>query len=99
MEPGSPEAILAWYSCARRLHIVRLARDRPRNFARAASISLWLASLRKPEPLRLGERHPQCHAIPIEKYHEHAQGMTSDLLRLDANDLADAMAWIDDEIT
>ena len=49
IEAGSPEAILAWYSWARRLHIVRLARERPRNLEIAASISFRLDSLRSPD--------------------------------------------------
>src|SRR5258707_3593234 len=53
MEAGTPELILASYSWARRLHIVRFALERPFSLVRATSISLRLDSLRNPETFAL----------------------------------------------
>ena len=98
IEAGSPEAILAWYSWARRLHIVRLARDRPRSLASAASISLRLDSLRRPETLALPSGTRSVMRSLSNVHDEDAQRVAGDFLYLDSGDLADPMGGIDYEI-
>jgi len=48
--------------------------------------------------LGLGERNPQRHPVLVEEHHEHAQRMTGDLLRLNADNLADPVGRIHNEI-
>ena len=97
-KPGSPEAIFAWYSCARRLHIVRLARERPRNLASAASISFWLDSRRSPDTLAFPSGTRSVIRSLSKVHDKDAEHMAGDLLRLDGGDLADPMGRIDHQI-
>jgi hypothetical protein len=47
----------------------------------------------------LGDRDPQRHAVAVEADHEKFQLVAGDFLFLDAEDLADAVRRIDNEIT
>jgi hypothetical protein len=48
--------------------------------------------------LRLRHRHAQRHAILVEIDDDHLQADARDLLRLDSDDLADAVGRVDHEI-
>ena len=49
MKMGLPELIFASYSWARRLHMVRLTRERPRRVISAVAITLRVLSRLRPE--------------------------------------------------
>ena len=71
-------------------------RARPRTVSSARLTVGGVGELAHADGGRLGDRHPQRHLVLDEADHEQIELDAGDLLRLDADDSADAMGRIDD---
>ena len=89
---------MATYSWARRLHMVRLTRARPFKVSMAFLTMPSSASLRMPTLSQLAGRHAQRQLLLVEVDDEQLERHARDLLLLDADDAADAVSGIDDEL-
>jgi hypothetical protein len=88
---------LATYSCARRLHIALDAGAALQGLHRLLDDRL-LGELAHADARQLAGGHAQRQLLLLEVDHEQLESHARDLLLLDADDAADTVSRVDDEL-